>query len=143
MNEDEPKWLSVDEVIRINQATVQKHGGLSGLSEQGRGKLEGGLSRPQSLYAYEDCRDIHELAASYAEGVARSHAFADGNKRTAFLTADLFLELNGQRLELEQTQEQIEYFEKFAEGLVSREQMAQTYRDHCRPIESENQQPEE
>ena len=48
--------------------------------------------------AYEDCEDIARLAAAYAYGIARNHGFADGNKRTALVTADLFLMLNGHEL---------------------------------------------
>lgn len=38
---------------------------------------------------------VEELAAAYAFGIAKAHAFVDGNKRTAFVTAVTFLRLNG------------------------------------------------
>ncbi|RYF24955.1 MAG: type II toxin-antitoxin system death-on-curing family toxin, partial [Comamonadaceae bacterium] len=37
---------------------------------------------------------VSDLAASYAFGIARNHPFIDGNKRTAFVAAELFLLLN-------------------------------------------------
>ena len=48
--------------------------------------------------AYEACDDVARLAAAYAYGIGRNHGFADGNKRTALVTADLFLMLNGYEL---------------------------------------------
>jgi len=60
--------------------------------------LESALARPRNLVAYEACDDVARLAAAYAYGIARNHGFADGNKRTALVTADLFLMLNGYEL---------------------------------------------
>jgi len=48
--------------------------------------------------SYENCEDVAQLAAAYAFGVARNHGFADGNKRTALVVADMFLMLNGYEL---------------------------------------------
>ena len=38
---------------------------------------------------------VHDLAAAYVFGIARNHAFVDGNKRTAIVAAATFLLLNG------------------------------------------------
>lgn len=57
--------------------------------------LESALARPRHKFAYDPEADLADLAAAYAYGIASSHPFADGNKRTAFLTALLFLGLNG------------------------------------------------
>ena len=59
-----------------------------------QGLLESAPSRPISLAAYKK-PDAAVLAASYAVGLAKSHPFVDGNKRTAFVTLELFLALNG------------------------------------------------
>ena len=60
------------------------------------GLLESALARPQNLHAY--CEgDAAALAAAYAFGIIRNHPFVDGNKRTGFLAAALFLEANGYR----------------------------------------------
>ncbi|HTD59049.1 MAG TPA: type II toxin-antitoxin system death-on-curing family toxin [Gemmatimonadaceae bacterium] len=53
------------------------------------------LARPQQKYVYDPDTDIAQLAAAYAFGIAMSHPYSDGNKRTAFLVAAIFLELNG------------------------------------------------
>jgi death-on-curing protein len=60
------------------------------------GLLESALARPQNLYAYGE-GDVAALAAAYAFGIIRNHPFVDGNKRTGFLSAALFLELNSFR----------------------------------------------
>jgi death on curing protein len=58
--------------------------------------LESALARPENLFAYGE-PTVHDLAASYAFGIVKNHPFVDGNKRTGFTVAILFLELNGQR----------------------------------------------
>ena len=58
------------------------------------GLLESALARPENLAAYGQ-PEAAELAASYGWGIARNHAFIDGNKRTGYVATELFLELNG------------------------------------------------
>ena len=89
---DEFTFLSVDEVIAIQQSTLPNSG------KPDRGKLEGALSRVQNLGAYEGCEDLFKFAAMYMVAIAKSHAFNDANKRTAFQDASVFLLLNGYEL---------------------------------------------
>lgn len=63
------------------------------------GLVESAVVRPQQIYNYEADVSIAQLAAAYAFGLIRNHGFVDGNKRTAFLTAVVFLERNGWKLE--------------------------------------------
>jgi death-on-curing family protein len=56
------------------------------------------LARPANLYRYESCSDISQLAAAYAGGIIQNHPFVDGNKRTGFMAAFMFLDLNGKTL---------------------------------------------
>jgi len=74
---------------------IAEHGGASGIRDPGL--LDSALARPLNLWAYAS-PTLFELAASYAFGVVKNHPFVDGNKRTAFLSAYLFLRLNGWRL---------------------------------------------
>jgi len=60
--------------------------------------LDSALARPRNLVAY-GAPDRADLAAAYGYGIARNHPFVDGNKRTAFVAAELFLMLNGFRLD--------------------------------------------
>ena len=73
------------------------------------------------------------LAASYAEAIARNHAFVDGNKRTAFYVAVDFLEQNGQDLRIAKGTEHADMMERLAQGHISRDVAAEHLRAHCRP----------
>ena len=91
----EPEWLSLDLALAIHDRQLAEHGGPTGVRDQGM--LESALARPLNQWTYgED--DLCALAAAYAYGIARNHPFADGNKRTAWVFARLFLRLNGQAL---------------------------------------------
>ncbi len=87
----EPIWLSVDLVLAIHDEQLREFGGPSGLRD--RGLLESALARPLNKYAY-GTDDLAALAAAYGFGLARNHAFVDGNKRIAFLSIVTFLGLN-------------------------------------------------
>ncbi|BBB10066.1 type II toxin-antitoxin system death-on-curing family toxin [Sphingopyxis sp. EG6] len=92
----EPVWLDADLALAIHDRQLAEHGGISGVRDPGM--LESALARPRNQWAYgED--DPMALAAAYAFGVARNHPFGDGNKRTAWVLARLFLRLNGHHLE--------------------------------------------
>jgi death-on-curing protein len=71
---------------------LAQHGGLAGVRDEGL--LESALTKPQNLFAYGS-PTLPELAASYAAGIILNHPFMDGNKRTGFMLAATFLELNG------------------------------------------------
>jgi len=75
---------------------VREHGGMHGLRDEHG--LDAALARPRQRLAYEPASDLAELAASYGHGLAASHPFHDGNKRIAFVTTAVFLELNGVEL---------------------------------------------
>lgn len=74
---------------------LRRHGGAFGLRDENA--LESALGRPENKAAYGDPTTA-ELAAAYAFGLARNHAFVDGNKRTAIVAAATFLAINGYRL---------------------------------------------
>ena len=88
----EPLWLALLEVLAVHEMLLALHGGAIGIRD--RGLLESALGRPQNSWAYERA-DLFALAAAYADGIANNHPFIDGNKRTAFIAAALFLETNG------------------------------------------------
>jgi death-on-curing protein len=75
---------------------VREHGGMPGLRDETI--LESALARPRHKWTYKRKPDLASLAAAYAYGLARNHAFRDGNKRVAFLTMIVFLGLNGHDL---------------------------------------------
>jgi death-on-curing protein len=91
----DPIWISSSIAQFIHDDQIAAHGGAYGLLNVGM--LESALGRPQNLYAYEQA-DLFALAAAYGYGIAKNHAFIDGNKRTAFMVMFTFLQVNGWRL---------------------------------------------
>jgi death-on-curing protein len=89
------RWLSEAVILAIHDEQLAEHGGGSGVRDAGL--LSSALARPEQL-AHYGRPDVADLAAAYAFGIARNHPFVDGNKRTAFVAAGLFLALQGQRL---------------------------------------------
>ncbi|HET7597636.1 MAG TPA: type II toxin-antitoxin system death-on-curing family toxin, partial [Burkholderiales bacterium] len=86
-------WLEKALVLPLHDRQLAEHGGTSGVRDEGL--LESALARPQQLHAYGDpAPDLAELAASLAYGLARNHPFVDGNKRTAAVACETFIELN-------------------------------------------------
>ena len=88
----EPIWLDVDEVIDMHAEQLAIFGGPGGVRD--RGLLESAILRPVNQWHYGQT-DMAALAAAYAYGLARNHAFVDGNKRIAFHAMMVFLRLNG------------------------------------------------
>lgn len=94
-------WLSMRMIHAAHDEQLVEHGGPGGLRDEGL--LASALARPQHRALYES-PDAATLAASYAFAIARNHPFVDGNKRTAFIAMELFLDLNG--FELNATDEE-------------------------------------
>jgi death on curing protein len=89
-------WLSKNLVLAIHGEQLAEHGGPDGISNMKM--LESSIDRPQQMFTDEACSDPAILAAAYAFEVAKNRPFVDGKKRMAFLSAELFLELNGYQL---------------------------------------------
>lgn len=79
----------------MHERLLAEHGGAAGLRDAGL--LESALGRPQNLVAYEKA-NLFALAAAYAAGIIKNHPFVDGNKRTGFVAAVVFLDCNGYEL---------------------------------------------
>ena len=91
---NEPRWLTLEDVEDIHAEQLAIFGGPAGIRD--RGALESALGRPINRW-HDQGAGMAELAAAYAFGIARSHPFVDGNKRTAFAAVMVFLRLNGIR----------------------------------------------
>lgn len=92
---NEPRWLGERTVLAIHAHHLARFGGAPGLRD--RGLLDSALARPRNLHAYGE-GDLFTLAATYAGGIVQNHPVVDGNKRSAFLAATLFLQKNGFRV---------------------------------------------
>ncbi|MER2536445.1 MAG: type II toxin-antitoxin system death-on-curing family toxin [Rhizobiaceae bacterium] len=88
-------YLSLDDALHIHAEQLGLFGGASGIRDPGL--IESALLRPQTGYY----ADLIEEAAALWESLAMNHGFIDGNKRVAFACLDIFLALNGARLEAE------------------------------------------
>ena len=122
----EPEWLSLDIALAVHDRQLAEHGGPTGVRDQGM--LESALARPLNQWTYgED--DLCALAAAYAYGIARNHPFTDGNKRTAWVFARLFLMLNGQTLSFTPRMA-IDVVLALAAGELSADELADWFRQH-------------
>jgi death-on-curing protein len=116
----EPVWLLREFIIAVHERLIAEYGGSPGLRDEGL--LESALARPMHLFTY-GTPSLAQLAASYAVGIAKNHAFIDGNKRTAFVAAAVFLERNGLNLTAPEA-EAIVAMLRVAEGSMSEKQLA-------------------
>ena len=94
----EPAWVERLVVDAIHIEQLHEHGGLRGVRDYNA--LESALARPRNRWHYEPKTDLATLAAAYGWGLATSHPYRDGNKRVAFLTMAVFIELNGYQLQV-------------------------------------------
>jgi death-on-curing protein len=122
-----PVWVRRQALELLHSESIAEHGGADGLRDEGL--FESALARPQNLHAYESVSDIPRLAASYCYGLAKNHAFVDGNKRVAFIAAGLFLRLNGWRLKADQAQATLTVL-SVASGAMDEKALAEWIRQH-------------
>ena len=122
-------WLSSKLLLLVHEEQLAEHGGPGGVRDEGL--LASALGRPQHRALYES-PDAAALAASYAFGIARNHPFTDGNKRTAFVAMEVFLDLNG--FELTANDEScVLTMLGLASGDIDEATFAQWVRDHLAP----------
>jgi death-on-curing protein len=134
VSQEEWRWVSEDSVLAIHDEQLAEHGGMAGLRD--RSLLLSALARPQNLAAY-GTPDVADLAASYAVGIARNHAFIDGNKRTALVVAaGVFLPLNGYKLTASDG-ETVRVMLSVADGSMPEEELASWFRTHTVPLPPE------
>lgn len=124
----EPVWLDAADALAIHDRQLAEHGGGGGVRDHGA--LESALARPVNRWAYGE-NDRAALAAAYAFGVARNHPFVDGNKRTAWVLARLFLALNDVAIGFE-PDDAIRTVLALAAGELTEEDMADWFRGKFR-----------
>lgn len=121
----EPRFLSAELAYAVHERQLAEHGGLGGLKDGGL--LESAIARPVNKHGYgED--DPCALAAAYAFGIARNHSFNDGNKRTAWVMARLFLRLNGIAIAFDKA-DAIRMMLALASGTLDEESVAAWFRE--------------
>lgn len=121
-------WIEKAVVLLLHDRQIAEHGGSTGLRDEDL--LESALARPLQLYAYGDPPpDLADLAASLTHGLAKNHAFVDGNKRSAIISCETFLELNGAVLEASDA-EVYPAILGLAEGRISEAEFSDWLRAH-------------
>jgi len=119
------RWVAPAVVFAVHDRQLAEHGGGEGVRD--KGAVESALARPQNLAAYGE-PDAAALAASYAFGLARNHGFADGNKRTAWITARVFMADNGLKLRFA-PQDAVRVMENLAAGETTEAELAAWLRE--------------
>ena len=117
---NEPIWVPLQAILIIHDRQIARHGGAAGIRDLRL--LEGTVERPRNKFAYEQA-SLEQIAAAYAFGIAKAHAFVDGNKRTAFVTSATFLRLNGFGLRPDPLSG-VQAMEDLAAGIQSEEEFA-------------------
>jgi death-on-curing protein len=133
----EPRWLELQIVLDFHAEQLALFGGADGIRDLGL--LESALGRPQHKFAYGG-PDLAALAAAYGFGIARNHAFVDGNKRTALASMIVFLNLN--KLDLDAPQDAATAIMlAMAAGEIGEDVLARWIADHVKPLDAPNIQP--
>lgn len=127
----EPEWVTEDAVLAIHARQLAEHGGGEGVRDMGL--LQSALARPQNAFHYELVTSLTRLAAAYAFGIAKNHAFVDGNKRTAYVVARLFLLQNGYTLNATKEEKYLTFY-ALAEGALNEEQLAEWLESKAKKI---------
>ena len=117
--------------LALHDEQLAEHGGSDGIRDETL--LDSALAKPRNVLAYEDGATLPRLAASYAFGIARNHAFVDGNKRTALVVSLSFLRLNGLTLTAS-PEDRYETFIRLAEGSLSEEELSAWLQAHAVPL---------
>ena len=120
--------MSKSSVLAAHSQQLAEHGGSDGIRDENL--LDSALAKPHNVFAYEDDADLFRLAASYAFGIARNHAFIDGNKRTALVVSTAFLVRNGWDIEAPR-EDLYTTFLDIADGSFSEQELAGWFSTHA------------
>ena len=117
-------WVPLDAVLAIHDEQISEHGGIGGVRDLAM--IDSALARPRNLLAYGH-PDAAALAAAYAFGLCSNHGFLDGNKRTAYVVAESFIDLNGYTMDAPD-EEVVRAMLAVASGVMSEEHLAKWFR---------------
>jgi death on curing protein len=121
-------WISLDAVLAIHDEQISEHGGRPGVRDLS--VIDSALARPRNLLAYRK-PDAASLAAAYVFGLCGNHGFLDGNKRTAYVVAETFLDLNGYTMDASD-EAVVNTMLAVASGVMAEEQLRRWFRSLIR-----------
>ena len=132
MTDDDPdwNWIGDDVALAAHDAMLAEFGGLAGIRDLNA--MQSALARPRNLAVYGS-PDAPALAAGYAFGIVRNHPFSDGNKRTGYALALVFLLDNGLAFTGSDV-ESVEMMVAVADGSMSEDDLAAWLRERVRPL---------
>lgn len=131
-----PRWIDKRALLLLHEESLATFGGARGMRDDGL--LDSALARPCNQYLHEKSVGLAPLAAAYGYGIAKNHAFVDGNKRAAFLAIGLSVAINGKRLHVPQI-EAIQTILALAAGELGEDALAQWIKVHLRAAPGVNQ----
>ncbi len=127
----EPIWIDKPEVLIAHSMQLAEHGGSNGIRDETL--LDSALAKPRNVFAYADSITLPRLAASYAFGIARNHAFVDGNKRTALVVSEGLLRVNGLKI-VSPPEEKYFTFLHLADGSLTEDELTALFTKHAVPL---------
>jgi death-on-curing protein len=126
-------WMTLGRVKALHGSMIERFGGGEGIRDEGL--LLSALANPENLYHYEGAT-VFECATAYAQAIAQNHAFVDGNKRTGFIVAVVFLSINGYKLSPQKDLNHENMMVNLAEKKITAKQFTKHIKKHSQPIES-------
>ena len=123
----EPVWIDATDCLAFHMELLALFGGMAGVWDEGL--LDSALNRPRHLFTYGQ-PNLFELAAEYAFDIVKNHPFLDGNKRTGFMAAALFLEVNGLAFQALEEEAVLQTF-ALAAGEIGKKEYAAWLKKSC------------
>ena len=128
-----PRFLTIDEVIEIHNIEIRVAGGLSGIRD--RNILESAVAAPKATFNADFLMDIFEMAATYLNSIALNHPFLDGNKRTALASALTFLFMNGYEIDEIYEEELADRTLDLINGKLSKSELTDFFKTRSKEID--------
>jgi len=126
----EPVFLSIDNILSIHARMIDEFGGLSGVADQGL--LESAVAMPSAGFAGEFLhKNLPAMAAAYLFHICKNHPFFDGNKRVAVVASEIFLNINGMQLDVD-NEELKQLCLGVAAGEISKDETVTFFEKHAR-----------
>jgi death-on-curing protein len=130
--DDEPLWLTFEDVAEIHDEQIRLYGGLAGIKDVNL--VHGAIAAPGNLFLYEGQEDVLALAVKLCLALAKNHGFADGNKRTATAAMIEFLLINGYDIVVADEDPEAPTLGRWVEMLVRHDITAEQLRSYLRPF---------
>ncbi|MBK1663115.1 hypothetical protein CKO38_03345 [Rhodospirillum rubrum] len=126
------RWVSPHLAVQWQARLIERFGGAAGVRDMGL--LDSPLARPANLVAYGEVVTTEKLAALYGVGLAKAHAFIDGNKRIAFAVMVSFLRAHGRHLDATE-EDAAKIMTQVASGEVSEQGLEDWLASRCRKVD--------